>query len=286
MQRKGAVNSRQPSNRIPVATGLRLLFLIGFLAAGLLPWAHAPTSGGSTAVNSSPNPPVATRVVGLGDSVPAAAGCACTSFVELFGHDVGQHTGRPNHTDNDARNALDTAGLLAQLQDPTVAKEVAHADLVTVTIGANDFATAQRDYFAGTCGGGDGLECFRTTLPSLRANLTAVLDRIRTLAAGHPVGVRVTNYWNVFEDGEVAQQQHGDAFVRDSDQLTQEANAVICDAALRAGAVCIDLDTAFKRTSAAGDPTGLLASDGDHPNQAGQKLIAATVAAAGYAPLP
>jgi lysophospholipase L1-like esterase len=71
---------------------------------------------------------------------------------------------------------------------------VAHADLVTVTIGANDFAGAEGDYFAGTCGGGDGLDCFRTTLPDLRANLTAILDRIRALAAGRPIEVRVTNY--------------------------------------------------------------------------------------------
>jgi lysophospholipase L1-like esterase len=225
-------------------------------------------------------------VVGLGDSVPAAAACACTSFVELFGDDVARHTGRPNHTDNFARNGLDTAGLLEQLNEPAVANAVAYADLVTVTIGANDFATAQDDYFAGTCGGSDGLDCFRATLPSLRSNLTAALDRITALAAGHPVGVRVTNYWNVFEDGEVAQQQHGDAFIHDSNQLTREANAVICDAADRAGDVCIDVDTAFEDASPGGDPTSLLARDGDHPNQAGQELIAATVAAAGYAPLP
>jgi lysophospholipase L1-like esterase len=81
---------------------------------------------------------------------------------------------------------------------------VAHADLVTVTIGANDLATAQSDDFAGTCGDSDGLDCFRTIVPRLHANLTAVLDRIRALAAGHPVGVRVTNHWNVLEDGEVA----------------------------------------------------------------------------------
>ena len=280
------MDSRKRCNRAPAATGFRLLSVIGLLATGLLSCAHASTSGGSTAAGSSPSPPAATRVVGLGDSVPAAAGCACTSFVELFGDDVGQHTGRPNHTDNYAQGGLDTAGLLAQLKEPVVAEGVAHADLVTVTIGANDFATAQSDYFAGTCGGSDGLDCFRATLPSLRANLTAVLDRIRTLAAGHPVGVRVTNYWNVFEDGEVAQQRHGDAFVRDSDQLTQEANAVICDAAALAGAVCIDVDTAFKRASPGGDPTSLLAPDGDHPNQAGHELIATTVAAAGYAPLP
>ena len=280
------MNSRKPGNQIQVGIGLRLLIVVGFLAAGLLSYAQASTSGGSTAVNRAPSPPAETRVTGLGDSVPAAAGCNCTSFVELFGHNLRQHTGRPNHTDNYARNGLDTAGLLTQLRDPEVAEGVAHADLVTVTIGANDFATAKDDYFAGTCGGSDGLDCFRTTLPDLRANLTAILDRIRALAVGRPMGVRVTNYWNVFEDGEVAQEKHGDAFVRDSDQLTQEANAVICDVAGRAGDDCIDVYTAFKRATPGGDPTSLLAPDGDHPNQAGHELIATTLAAAGYAPLP
>ena len=54
--------------------------------------------------------------------------------MELFGDDVSKHTGRPNHTDNHAENGLDTVGLLAQLQDPTVAGSVARADLVTVTM--------------------------------------------------------------------------------------------------------------------------------------------------------
>jgi lysophospholipase L1-like esterase len=280
------VSYRRSCNQVPAATGLRVLSVIGLLAVGLVSCAHPSTSAGSTEANSSPRASAETRVVGLGDSVAAAAGCDCTSFVELFGDDMSKHNGQPNHTDNYAENGLDTVGLLAQLQDPTVAGSVARADLVTVTIGANDFAAAEGDYFAGTCGGSDGLDCFRATLPGLLANLTAILERIKVLAAGHPVGVRVTNYWNVFEDGEVAQEKHGDAFVRDSDQLTREANAVICDAADRAGAVCVDVDTAFKKASPGGDPTGLLAPDGDHPNQSGQVLIAATVAAAGYTPLP
>ncbi len=49
----------------------------------------------------------------------------------------------------------------------------------------------------------------------------------QALAAGHPVGVRVTNYWNVFEAGQVAQKRYGDAFLRDSDQLTQAGHALI-----------------------------------------------------------
>jgi hypothetical protein len=71
-----------------MAAGLRWLSVVGLLAVGLLSCAHPSTSGGSTAAGSSPSPSVETRVVGLGDSVPAAAGCACTSFVELFGHDA------------------------------------------------------------------------------------------------------------------------------------------------------------------------------------------------------
>ena len=139
------MNSRKPCDRVRAATWLRWLSVIGLLAVGLLSCTQASTSGGSTAANGSPSSPGETRVVGLGDSVPAAAGCACTSFVVLFGDDVGQHTGRPNHTDNYARNGLDTTGLLAQLKDPGVAEGVAHADLVTVTIGANDFATCGDD---------------------------------------------------------------------------------------------------------------------------------------------
>lgn len=280
------MNSDKPSNRAPAVPGLRVMVLIGLLATGLVACGHAPASGGSKLGRRASSRSAETRVVGLGDSVPAAAACACTSFVELFGDDVARHTGRPNHTDNFARNGLDTAGLLEQLNEPAVANAVARADLVTVTIGANDFATSQDDYFAGTCGGSDGLDCFRATLPGLRSNLTAVLDRITTLAAGHPMGVRVTNYWSIFEDGEVGQEEHGEAFINDSNQLTREANAVICDVATRAGDVCIDVDTAFEHASPGGDPTSHLARDGDHPNEAGQELIAATVAAAGYAPLP
>lgn len=235
--------------------------------------------GGSTQSPSS------THLVGLGDSVPAAAGCDCTSFVELFGTDVQRHTGRPNATDNLAQNGLDTEGLLHQLDESRVADAVSRADLLTVTIGANDFGPARDDYFAGTCGGSDGLACFREALARMRENLTAILTRIQALAAGHPLGVRVTNYWNVFEAGEVAQDKYGDAFPTQSDRLTQEANAVICDVAMSAGDVCIDVYTAFKQASPNGDPTQLLASDGDHPNQAGHDLIAQTVAAAGYAPV-
>jgi lysophospholipase L1-like esterase len=206
--------------------------------------------------------------------------------VVLFGDDVQHHTGRPNQTDNFAKNGLDTQGLLNQLDTRDVASAVSHADLITVTIGANDFSAARDDYAAGTCGGPEGLDCVQDELPLLRSNLTAILQRIRSLAGTHPLGVRVTNYWNVFEAGEVARDKYGDAFPAQSDRLTQEANAIICEVTVKAGDTCIDVYSAFKKAGPQGDPTSLLAPDGDHPNQAGHDLIADTIAAAGFAPLP
>jgi lysophospholipase L1-like esterase len=263
--------------RRPRTLGWLLLLLIALTGC---------SSGGSTHEATASTSARHTLVVGLGDSVPAAAGCTCTSFVTIYGDDVQRHTGSPNQTDNFAKNGLDTAGLMRQLGDKSVADAVSHADLLTLTIGANDFSSAHDEYAAGTCGAPDGLDCVQDTFPILRSNLTSILQKIRALAGKHPLGVRVNNYWNVFEAGEVARDKYGEDFSRQSDQLTQEVNAIICDVAVKAGDTCIDLYSAFKRATPTGDPTALLAPDGDHPNQAGHNLIAETITAAGFAPLP
>lgn len=83
----------------------------------------------------------------------------------------------------------------------------------------------------------------------------------------------------------MANEKYGDAFPAQSDRITREANAVVCDVARHAGDGCIDVCTAYREASPDGEPTALLAPDGDHPNQAGHDLIARTIAAAGYAPL-
>jgi lysophospholipase L1-like esterase len=205
--------------------------------------------------------------------------------VQLYGDRVASATGLPARIENFAVGGLDSSGLLRQLQGGLVAAEVARADLVTVTIGANDFGPAQAQYFAGTCGGLDGLDCFRSAMPAMEQNLSASLARIHALVGTRSVGVRVTNYWNVFEDGEVAISLHGDAFVRDSDRLTREVNAEICQIARANGDSCIDIYIAFKAKRSIQDLTALLAPDGDHPSEQGHELIAAQLAIAGYAPL-
>lgn len=222
------------------------------------------------------------RVVALGDSVPAGAACpGCTSFPYLYGKEFAAATGDPVSVQDLAVGGLDSAGLLASLVSATPqAAAVTTADVVVVTVGANDLVAAREDYGAGRCGGADHLDCFRALLPGVRSRLAAVLHRIAVLRGRAPTTVLVTDYWNVFEDGASAVAELGRDEVLDARTVTRAENQVLCDAATGAGARCVDLYVPFLGSRGDGDPSRLLAPDGDHPSQAGHDLIAATLLAA------
>ncbi len=222
------------------------------------------------------------RVVALGDSAPAGFSCDCSSFVRLYALHILQDTGVAATATNDAEPSALSGDDLAQLQGSSdVARAVARADFVVVNVGANDFAQDRVGYEQGACGGADHLGCFRPQLPRMHDNLVGILQRVRSLVGARPVALRVVDYWNVFEDGDVG-RANGDAFVRDSDRLTRLVDDQICAAAHSQGAVCVRTYAAFKGGDRGDrDATALLASDGDHPNAAGHRLITRLVAAAG-----
>lgn len=230
-----------------------------------------PTTGGQVSL------------VGLGDSIPAGDECpGCTPFVELYGQQLAQQRSAPVQVTNLGVGGWTSSDLLGALQPGgDDAAAVAAADVVTVTIGANDFFAQLDSYLAGDCGGGDGLGCFQPYLPQLRTTLTQVLQQISTLRAGRPTQVLVTGYWNVFPDGAVAQDEYGPGFLTASASLTTEANAVISSVAAAHGAAYADLVTPFKGAAGDADPTALLADDGDHPDQAGHQAIADALVALG-----
>lgn len=146
------------------------------------------------------------------------------------------------------------------------------ATLVTVTIGANDFDPARAN--DPTCGGPSNTDCYRSDIGALERTVHSVLERIRTLAPGQ-AKVLVTGYWNVFLDGDVGALQ-GATYQRTSDALTKKVNQVIQREVTLAGATYVDLYSSFKG-SGDRDDTPLLADDGDHPNEAGQQVIADAV---------
>lgn len=246
------------------------------LAAALLAGCGSSTPAVRTEQPAGAVTGTPTTLVGLGDSIPAGDECAgCTPFVELYGRHLAAAASAPVTVTNLGVGGWTSSDLLEALQpDGEDAAAVAGADVVTVTIGANDFFDQLDSYLAGDCGGEDGLACFQPYLPQLRSTLTQVLQRITELRAGRPARVLVTGYWNVFPDGDVAEQEYGPGFLAASAALTKQANAVISSVATERGAAYADLLTAFKGADGEGDPTALLADDGEHPDQAGHDLIA------------
>ncbi|HEU4676187.1 MAG TPA: SGNH/GDSL hydrolase family protein [Motilibacteraceae bacterium] len=243
------------------------------------PEPSAPAAHGAPARQRPAGP---LRIVAIGDSVPAGAACSgCTPFPYRYGERFAAATGTPVSVQDLAVGGLDSAGLLASLVSATPqAAAVATADVVLVTIGANDLVPARPDYAAGQCGGPDDLDCFRTLLPGVRAHLAAALERIAVLRGHAPTTVLVTDYWNVFEDGASAVSELGRDAVDDARTVTRAENQVLCAAAAAARATCVDLYAPFLGPTGDRDPTRLLAADGDHPSQAGHDLIAATLLAA------
>ncbi|WP_345347571.1 SGNH/GDSL hydrolase family protein [Rhodococcus olei] len=227
--------------------------------------------------------PGPSSIVGLGDSIPSGDGCpGCTPYVELFGRQMSADVGeRPVRVTNLGVGGWTSTDLLNSLEvDRYEENAVGAADLVTVTIGANDFESELDAYLGGDCGGDDDLDCFSSLLPQLHNTLTSVLERIAELRQGQRTEVLMTGYWDIFPDGDVARRLYGPQFVQDSAVLTRRVNDVISSVAAAQGATYVDLFGAFKGAEGDEDPTSLLADDGDHPNQSGHQQIADALSAA------
>ena len=245
--------------------------------------ATSPSARTSGDPGASGAPPAAWRVVALGDSVTSGGPCGCTPFPQLYAHDLAEVRGARVSVRNLGVGGLDSGGLLHSLTAPGsgVAAAVRGSDIVLLTIGANDFADQHGSVTDGRCLAGPGTDCVQDDLQGMRRNVTAVLEEIRRLRGGRPTAVLVTGYWNVFEDGAVARDSFPDLGVRATRVLTRLANRWLRADALAAGATYVDLFAPFNGPASRGDLTRLLAADGDHPNQAGQALIARRLLAAG-----
>lgn len=225
-------------------------------------------------------------LVVLGDSITTGAGCdGCVAFPDLYRRATSVEMHRKLAEDDFGEDGSTSEDLIESLDDGAVADAVRRSDIVTLAIGANDFAPMLPSLVAGQCGGSDGLACFDPALDQLHTNLDAILHRVQELRGGRPTAVQVAGYWNVFVDGAVA-TAYGPAFQQGSVALTRKVNTVISAVAAARQATYVDLFTAFKGADGAKDPTELLAPDGDHPNQAGHLEIAAALVRSGLAPLP
>lgn len=247
--------------------------LVGAVAAGTAGVAAAKSRATTKTHRPQKTEAASLLLVGLGDSVPAAADCSgCTSFVALYANRLGAAV------DNDGVDGQNSAQLLDAISPGgSESADVADADVVTLTIGANDFNSGRAALQNGNCA---NLECFGDAVSTMQSNVQAIIREIQRLHSGQQVAINVTGYWNVFQDGAVA-DRFGTQFEQASDTLTRQANSAIKQAAGRTGATYVDIYTPIK----AHDPdTSLLSPDGDHLSQAGHNLVAATLAKDGSTP--
>ncbi len=247
------------------------LALVGSISVITSP-AEAPgQASGSTAYQRYP------VVLGLGDSVTAGTACNCEDFITRYadaisassGHlSVGINLGVPGATSTDLESDLENSD--------QVRSAVRAASSVIVTIGANDLNEDLQEEDAGPC----DESCYGPDIAAMGARVSHILQHIRSLRGAQSTKILVTNYWNVFIDGDVAKESGGKRQLAWSDEVTRQANTALCSAADLAGAVCVDLYTAFKGASGERNLTDLLAGDGDHPNAAGSKVITGALLAA------
>ncbi|WP_162257529.1 SGNH/GDSL hydrolase family protein [Phycicoccus sp. Soil802] len=214
-------------------------------------------------------------VVGVGDSVTAGTNCDCAPFVARFAELLGARDGRPATATNLGVPGLTTHSLATQLTQAGPARSVAAADLVVVTIGANDLGPLEDRWEQGGC----GPACLAPAVAAMARGLATDLARVKALG-GSGQRVEVTTYWNVFEDGDVADRQRGAGFADWSDSVTVAANRAICATTRTFGDTCVDLYAPFLSADGNRNPTPLLSSDGDHPDAAGHALIARALLAA------
>lgn len=301
---RGARRARRSPRRtgrralpLPASGVLALAVLVGTVTGcvgGIRPDAARTSSAESSAASSAassaglagqageraheaPAGPRVWRVTGLGDSVTAGSACDCDDFVQQYARLASRATGVRVTATNLGVPGQTSTDLADLVHRPDVARQVAASDIVLVTTGANDLADALGRWRDGSC----ALDCFENRLPAITADVASVVAEVRRLRAGLPTEILVTDYWNVFVDGEVGAALGAD-YVALSDRVTRMANTAICAGATRGGGTCIDLYAPFKGDDGSRDPTDLLADDGDHPSADGHRTIAEALAAHGW----
>ncbi len=221
-------------------------------------------------------PPASATVVGIGDSVTSATVCQCAGFVESYAAHLPRAAGGPAKAENLGAGGLTAAGLRTLMTQPgPTSAGVAQGDILLVTIGANDLTPLLSQWQSSGC----SKACYSPVVDAVGSDLSAILAAVKSLRGNRPTRVLVTDYWNVFADGDVARAGDGPAYLRWSDELTRALNISICTAARNAGATCVDLYAPFKGDGSK-NPTALLAEDGDHPNAAGNEVISSALLAA------
>ena len=172
--------------------------------------ASGPTSAATG--NSSTGSSSATRsFVAFGDSWPYGAHCnGCTPFPDLYAAALNAEA--PTEFTNLTEDGGSTESLLSEMRTYEPYRDaIAGADVIVISIGANDLEEAFASYGAGDCGPPDDLGCFREVADGWGQNMDAMLGEIHDLRGDQPTAIRVLTQANELDQGLI--EGFGDTFV-------------------------------------------------------------------------
>jgi lysophospholipase L1-like esterase len=233
---------------------------------------HSQPAGRAASALAAPARKSPARILAYGDSVSAGSACQCTPFPALLAQRLRHPVGSALSVSNMSVPSQTSLQLADLVEQSTSVAELRRADVVLITIGANDV----EGLFSRPLCPRAGISCYAAAL----RQLALALDRIASFVddvAPRSAYVVFVGYWNVLLDGAVARQR-GDVYVSQGRRLTLAVNSEIRAAAHGHRALYLDTLRLF-RGDADRDDTALLAADGDHPNARGHRLIAAALAA-------
>lgn len=252
--------------------GVPTVVVDGVMAAEPSPSASA-VAAASARKDAAPAPSELT-IVGLGDSVMAGTNCGCDGIVSAYAKAIAARTGQEVTARNFGDPGATSADLLNSLHhDNDVREAVSHADVIVVISGANDLYDAYDRFEDGGC----DASCYEPAVGDMKDSLSQAMDVVRTLNPS--AELLICDYWAVFRDGAAVTGSGRSAELAFNAVVTDAANSAIAEQASMHDAQLVDLMTPFKGSSRSGDPTSLLAEDGDHPNAAGEARIVAALMA-------
>ena len=238
------------------------------------------------------------QVVAIGDSIAyGGVDCNnCRTFVDLYAaraaRDLRVRVVVQNLSQHDN---LTTARLSDELRkSATLRRAVASADVILVSVGFNDTPwNSLDDSCDADHGWPDGVldadwaiytgPCLEVEVQRYRDNLSAVFAKLRALRAGKRTVIRLAAQYNDIvntSDPSVPKQGFEPSVVVD-----QQFSMTACSVAKEHGARCADIGRAFNGPDGHRGAYPLLGPDATHPNAAGHRLIANTLATLGYRPL-
>jgi lysophospholipase L1-like esterase len=224
--------------------------------------------------------------VSLGDSLPTTEGGASRAYPAYYAGIVERTLGREVRLANEAVPGATSADLLRSLRSSSALRsKLAAAEIITVTISANDWEPTYNAFLAGGC---EDLRCLDNRLDRIEENLEAIVGELLAIRSPEDTIIRFTDYFDSLIKNPVARAAGLRAHLwRDLVPTIRKWSEAICGLAESNGIACARMAPAFNGQDGSTSPyrEGLLAIDGRHLSDEGHRLMARELGALGFAPL-